>query len=148
MGPAVAVQAVLGAYVALSTMTITGLPWWATFVIVMPVLAAVGWLIETLVLNRAIERGELAPIIATFGLSVIISSTIQEVYSGRQPLAPLGWLGCDGHLHRPGSLGRRTPPSSRPRWGSWLSSDCRSSSPAPASDARCEPSATIDLPRN
>lgn len=73
--------AVLGAYLALATMNATGLPWWVALLITAPVLAAAGWLVQRFVLNVAISRGGLAPIIVTFGLSVIISSSLQEVFS-------------------------------------------------------------------
>ncbi len=94
--------AVLGAYLALSTMTITGLPWWVTLVVVMPALALLGWLAQVLILNRAIERGEIAPIIATFGLSVIITSTIQEVYSADSRSLKADGLGAMGISVAPG----------------------------------------------
>lgn len=73
--------AVLGAYVALSVMSATSLPWWLVLIVVAPILAVVGWLLQTFVLNAAIERGGLTPIIVTFGISVIISSSLQEVFS-------------------------------------------------------------------
>lgn len=73
--------AVLGAYLALSVMTVTGMPWWIALIVVVPLLAALGWVVQMFVLNAAIERGGLAPIIVTFGIGVIVSSSLQEVYS-------------------------------------------------------------------
>ncbi len=80
--------AVLGAYLALSVMTITGMSWWLALLVVVPVLAGVGWLLQTFGLNAAIEQGGLAPIIVTFGIGVIISSSLQEVYSADSRALP------------------------------------------------------------
>ncbi len=80
--------AVLGAYLALSVMGATGLPWWATLLVVVPAMAVIGWLLQMFVLNAAIESGGLAPIIVTFGIGVVISSSLQEVYSADSRALP------------------------------------------------------------
>ncbi len=86
-------SAVLGAYLGLWIMGATSLPWGVVLLIVIPVLAAIGWALQYFVLNRAISRGGLTPIIVTFGLSVIISSLLQQLFSADSRSIPSGGIG-------------------------------------------------------
>lgn len=75
---------VLGAYLGLWIMTVTGVPWWIAVFVLVPVFGAVGWMLQIVVLNPSLTRGGLAPIIVTFGLAVIIASLLQETFSANQ----------------------------------------------------------------
>jgi len=48
----------------------------AGLVIAVPVMAAVGWLLQRSLLERSARAGELVPILATFGLAVVIDNTL------------------------------------------------------------------------
>jgi branched-chain amino acid transport system permease protein len=48
---------------------------------VLPGAAAVGWLLQRLMFDRAMRGGELAPLLATFGLSIVIGNLLLEVFS-------------------------------------------------------------------
>lgn len=88
--------AVLGAYLALTIMSVTGMPWWVALFVVAPVLAAFGWLLQTFVLNAAIQRAGHSPIIVTFGISVVVSSVLQEAFSADSRSLASSGLGATG----------------------------------------------------
>jgi branched-chain amino acid transport system permease protein len=59
-----------------------------TLVLLIPMMAVLGFLLQYVLLNRTLDSG-LAPILATFGLSVIIQNALLEQYSAdRQRLHP------------------------------------------------------------
>jgi branched-chain amino acid transport system permease protein len=78
----------LGAFIGLSVLTLTGLPYAAAFLAALIVAGAVGVAIERLVLRRIIRRRSplLNLLIATLGLSIIIQSVAILVW-GREPVA-------------------------------------------------------------
>jgi len=84
---------VLSAYLALWVLELTGVPWFVTLIVVVPLIAALGWVLQLSVLNRALERGGLAPILVTFGLAVALSSLIQELFSADSRSIPAPGLG-------------------------------------------------------
>jgi branched-chain amino acid transport system permease protein len=53
----------------------------AALVLVLPGAAVVGWLLQRLMFDRAMRGGELAPLLATFGLSIVIGNLLLEVFS-------------------------------------------------------------------
>jgi branched-chain amino acid transport system permease protein len=75
------VLAVLAAYLGVILTTEFGIPAFATLVIVVPVMFGVGWLIQMGLLNLSIVRGGLAPILVTFGLAVVITNLLQEIFT-------------------------------------------------------------------
>jgi branched-chain amino acid transport system permease protein len=57
---------------------------WSPFVallVVLPGAAVVGWALQRLMFDRAMQGGELAPLLATFGLSIVIGNLLLEVFS-------------------------------------------------------------------
>ena len=84
---------VLAAYLALWVLELTGVPWFVTLIVVVPLIAALGWLLQLSILNRALERGGLAPILVTFGLAVALSSLIQQLFSADSRSIPAPGLG-------------------------------------------------------
>ncbi len=66
-------------------------------VIVLPVMAALGWALQYVVLERAARAGRLVPILATFGLAIIIDNTLFEQFGANtRSLAPyIGDLSYD-----------------------------------------------------
>jgi branched-chain amino acid transport system permease protein len=75
------VLAVLAAYLGVILTTAFHIPAFATLVIVVPLMFAVGWLIQMGLLNLSIVRGGLAPILVTFGLAVVLTNLLQEVFT-------------------------------------------------------------------
>jgi branched-chain amino acid transport system permease protein len=57
---------------------------WSPFVallLVLPGAAVVGWALQRLMFDRAMRGGELAPLLATFGLSIVIGNLLLETFS-------------------------------------------------------------------
>src|SRR6476661_3779172 len=63
---------VLSAYVALMTIDATGLHSIVSLVVVVPVMFALGYLLQRGLLNFTLSGGLLPPLLVTFGISVII----------------------------------------------------------------------------
>jgi branched-chain amino acid transport system permease protein len=72
---------VLAAYLALVTATTFGLNPLAALVIVAPVMAAIGYGVQRLLLNRTLGDDLLPPLLVTFGLSVIIQNGLLEMFT-------------------------------------------------------------------
>lgn len=73
---------VLGAYVALAVLTVLPVPPLAAALVVVPVMAAAGYVVQRYVLNRTLSRDPLPALLVTFGLSVIVQNVLLEVFSG------------------------------------------------------------------
>jgi branched-chain amino acid transport system permease protein len=69
----------------LSLVIVDNLGWtpFTTLVLVIPLMAAIGFALQYLLLNRTLNSG-LAPILATFGLGVIIQNALLEQFSADQ----------------------------------------------------------------
>lgn len=72
---------VLGAYLILGVMHATGLHPFVAVLIAAPVMFALGWLLQTYVLNRVLGDDILPPLLVTFGLSVVIQNGLLESFS-------------------------------------------------------------------
>jgi len=72
---------VLAAYLALVAATTLGLNPIVALVIVAPAMAAIGYLIQRLLLNRTLGDDLLPPLLVTFGLSVIIQNGLLELFT-------------------------------------------------------------------
>jgi branched-chain amino acid transport system permease protein len=53
----------------------------AALIIVLPLAAVLGWALQRLMFDRAMKGGELAPLLATFGLSIVIGNLLLETFS-------------------------------------------------------------------
>jgi len=73
--------AVLGAYVVLVIVQGTGLSPLVAFVIALPALIAFGYVLQLTVLQRALKAGILTPLLATFGLSIVIQNLLLLKFS-------------------------------------------------------------------
>jgi branched-chain amino acid transport system permease protein len=69
--------AVCGAYLGLVLSSALGVPVWYTLPLVLPAAFVVGLLLQALLFGRALRHGELAPVLVTFGLSVMIENLLQ-----------------------------------------------------------------------
>jgi branched-chain amino acid transport system permease protein len=72
---------VLAAYIALVTAATLGLNPIAALVIVVPVMTALGYILQRFLLNRALGDDLLPPLLVTFGLSVIIQNGLLELFT-------------------------------------------------------------------
>ncbi len=72
---------VLAAYLALVTTHSLGLHPLTALLVVVPLMAAIGYALQWLVLNRTLGGDLLPPLLVTFGLSVIIQNALQELFT-------------------------------------------------------------------
>ncbi len=72
---------ILAAFLAVVAVESLGLDPFVALVLVAPLMAALGYGLQTLVLNRLLGQGILPPILVTFGLSIIIQNGLLEIFS-------------------------------------------------------------------
>ncbi|MDF3854213.1 branched-chain amino acid ABC transporter permease [Paracoccus pantotrophus] len=72
---------VLGAYLILGLGTATGMSPFAAALIAMPLMFALGWLLQTRLLNRVLGEDILPPLLVTFGLSVVIQNGLLAAFT-------------------------------------------------------------------
>ena len=72
---------VLAAYLALVTTQTLGINPLAALIVVVPLMAAIGYVLQRLVLNRTLGDDLLPPLLVTFGLSVIIQNGLLELFT-------------------------------------------------------------------
>ncbi|MEI6229755.1 MAG: branched-chain amino acid ABC transporter permease [Actinomycetes bacterium] len=84
--------AIVAAYLGMVLVNKTGLPPFATLLIVVPVMALVGWVLQRTLLNTALNRQSLAPILVTFGLAVIIQNLLLEIFTADNQSIDVGSL--------------------------------------------------------
>lgn len=84
--------ATAAAFLALVLVTSIGLPVWATFLVVVPVLAAVGYVVQRTLLQRTLGASPLPVLLVTFALSIVIQNVLLEIFSADQNRLQLGSL--------------------------------------------------------
>lgn len=72
---------ILGAYLILTVTTVTGLHPFVAVLVAAPVMFALGWLLQTHLLNRVLGTDILPPLLVTFGLSVVIQNGLLSAFS-------------------------------------------------------------------
>jgi branched-chain amino acid transport system permease protein len=72
---------VLGAFLILTVASTSGINVVAALAIVLPIMFAVGYGLQRALLNRVIGRSVLAPLLITFGLSIILQNGMLELFS-------------------------------------------------------------------
>ena len=73
--------AVIGGYVAVGVITVTHIPVLWSFVIVVPLMAVLGYVLQRTVIQAALDRSILTTLLVTFGLSVVIENALLEFFS-------------------------------------------------------------------
>jgi branched-chain amino acid transport system permease protein len=70
---------------------------WIALIAVVPAMAALGWLLQRFVLDRALRGGLLVPLLATFGLAIVLDNALFETFGAdTRSLAPfIGDLSFD-----------------------------------------------------
>lgn len=72
---------VLGAFFILLATSVFGIHPFLAVLIAAPVMFAIGWALQTLVLNRVLGEDILPPLLVTFGLSVVIQNGLLEGFT-------------------------------------------------------------------
>src|ERR1700724_1769573 len=70
--------AIIGGYVALGVITVTHIPALWSFVIVVPIMALLGYVLQRTLIQAALDRGVLITLLVTFGLSVVIEAGLLQ----------------------------------------------------------------------
>jgi branched-chain amino acid transport system permease protein len=73
--------ALLGTFMVLVVSEHVGLSPFAALLLVLPGAAVVGYALQYGLFDRSMRGGELAPLLATFGLSVVIGNALLEIFS-------------------------------------------------------------------
>jgi branched-chain amino acid transport system permease protein len=87
------VLAVLAAYGALLLSQQLGWNPFLSLLVVVPVMAALGYLVQRTLLDRALRGGELAPLLVTFGLAIVTQNLLLETFSADTQRLDVGALG-------------------------------------------------------
>jgi branched-chain amino acid transport system permease protein len=73
--------AILGAFLVSAVADGTGIAPLVTLIFMLPAAAIGGYLLQQGILTRALRAGELAPLLATFGLLIVIQNMLLEIFS-------------------------------------------------------------------
>jgi len=73
--------ALLGTFMVLVVSQHVGLSPFASLLIVLPGAAIVGYALQYVLFDRSLRGGELSPLLATFGLSIVIGNLLLEIFS-------------------------------------------------------------------
>jgi branched-chain amino acid transport system permease protein len=73
--------AVLGAYITFVIVERLGLSPFVAFLIALPVMIALGYVLHLTILERSLKSGILTPLLATFGLSIVIQNLLLIIFS-------------------------------------------------------------------
>jgi branched-chain amino acid transport system permease protein len=87
--------AVVAAYVALGVVAVTHLPTVWSFVLVVPIFAILGYLLQRTLVQAALNRSVLTTLLVTFGLSVVIENGLQQFLSANSKSLSIGSLISD-----------------------------------------------------
>jgi branched-chain amino acid transport system permease protein len=83
---------ILAAFGALALVDSLHFAPFVTLLIVVPAMAALGYLMQRGVLQRSLQVGALAPLLVTFGISIILQNGLQEVFSADNRALNIGSL--------------------------------------------------------
>lgn len=83
---------VLSAYLALLVVQGTLAPLWLAFACVLPVMMGLGYVLQRGVFNRLFEGDPMRPLLATFGLSIIVQNALLLGFAADTQLLPGGDL--------------------------------------------------------
>ena len=72
---------ILAAYLGLSTTVMLGVHPFLALLVVMPIMAGLGYVLQRGVLNKTLGPDILPPLLVTFGLSVIVQNALLETYT-------------------------------------------------------------------
>ncbi len=88
-------MAVVAAYIALGVIAVTRVPAVWAFLIVVPIFAGLGYVLQRTLLQAALNRGVLTTLLVTFGLSVVVENGLQQFLSANSHSIGIGSLVSD-----------------------------------------------------
>jgi branched-chain amino acid transport system permease protein len=71
----------LAAFLVVAIADAAGFNPWVALVLVVPAMFVIGYVLQYVTLNRTLESGELAPLLVTFGLAIILQNVLLETFS-------------------------------------------------------------------
>lgn len=83
---------VLSAYLALLIIQGLTAPLWLAFLLVLPTMAALGYILQRGLMNRLLSHDPMRPLLVTFGLSIVIQNLLFLGFSADTQLLPAGEL--------------------------------------------------------
>ena len=89
------VLAVVAAYLGYFLVDKLSVPAFLCILIVIPVMAGIGYVLQLGLLNPALARGGLAPILVTFGLAVVVTNLLQQFFSADTRSIQTGAIATD-----------------------------------------------------
>lgn len=87
---------VLAAFLAVVVTGVLGVGPLVSLVVVVPAVALLGYVLQRVLLQRSLEAGELAPLLVTFGLSIVLQNALLQTFSADTRSLPAGDLGTAG----------------------------------------------------
>jgi len=87
--------AIVAAYLGLTIVQSVGISPFLAIVLVVPIMALAGYILQWGILNRAISKGGLAPLLVTFGLAVVLTQLLQERFTADTRSIQIGALATD-----------------------------------------------------
>lgn len=82
----------LAAYMSYIAMEHTGMSTWYSLLIVVPGMGVLGYVVQRVMLQKALKMGELAPLMVTFGIAIIIPNSLVQIFSSNVQQLPVGAL--------------------------------------------------------
>jgi branched-chain amino acid transport system permease protein len=89
------VLAMLAAYLGYVVVNNMGLPWFVAVLVVVPLMALVGYILQWGLFNRALSKGGLAPLLVAFGLAVVLTQLLQQFFTADTRSIRIGSIGTD-----------------------------------------------------
>jgi branched-chain amino acid transport system permease protein len=86
---------VLAALMSAVLAGVAGFNPFASLLVVVPIMAVVGYIAQRLLLNRVIGTGPLPPLLVTFGLSIILQNAMQEIFTADTRSLQVGAITSD-----------------------------------------------------
>lgn len=83
---------VLGAYLILLLVTMSGMSPFVAVVLAAPLMFGLGWMLQRFMLNRVLGEDILPPLLVTFGLSIVIQNALLETASADSQRLSVGAL--------------------------------------------------------
>jgi len=87
--------AIVAGYLAVGVIALTHIPAVWSFIIVVPLFAALGYLVQRTLIQASLNRGVLTTLLVTFGLSVVIENALQQFFSANSRSIGIGSLVSD-----------------------------------------------------
>jgi branched-chain amino acid transport system permease protein len=85
--------AIAAAFLTSTLVTALGISPWIGLFIILPGAGLVGFALQRGILTRSLRAGELTPLLATFGLSIVIENLLQQTYSANSRGLNAGAIG-------------------------------------------------------